>query len=239
MIKNILRNFGIDVVRYPDREMKAMFRLLSWHKINKVLDVGANNGWYANYLRSIGYQHDIISFEPLNGPYRMVAALAAKDSQRHKAVHCALGEFDGTTSIRVSKNLVSSSILEPTVTLNALVPETQTIEMQEIKVQRLDTIFDQYCHREKDRVFLKLDVQGYEKYVLEGAQESMKVIHGLQLETAFVELYSSEMLFQEMMNNIQAQGFELKLILPGFYDDKEGRMLEADCVFMRNTSTLQ
>ncbi len=43
--------------------------------------------------------------------------------------------------------------------------------------------------------FLKLDVQGYERTVLEGAAATIPALVGLQLETSVVELYDGETLF--------------------------------------------
>lgn len=232
-VKQLLNKCGVDIVRYPSPLMRSLAKLLHANRINLVLDVGANDGWYSKNLRSIGYQNKIISFEPLKEPFDKVSAFAKKQGNNHIVLNCALGDFDGTTAIHVSQNSVSSSILNATTTLNSAVSETKYIDIREIMISKLDTIFPTLCNPDKDRVFLKMDVQGYEMHVLRGSMHSLQYIQGIQLETAFVELYEDEKLFKEMVPFIESLGFELFLIIPGFLEKTSGRMLEADCVFMK------
>jgi FkbM family methyltransferase len=57
------------------------------------------------------------------------------------------------------------------------------------QVQRLDDIFSRFKGR---RVFLKIDTQGSEREVLEGAQESLNEIFGVQAELPIVHLYRGD-----------------------------------------------
>lgn len=234
IIKQMLNKWGVDIGRYPSPVMRALGTILKTHDINLVLDVGANDGWYSKHLRSIGYQNRIISFEPLKEPFDQVSAYAKKFGSNHMVMNCALGETDGFSIINVSQNSVSSSILKATATLNKAVSETRYVDSREIKISKLDTIFSSLSNPTHDNIFLKMDVQGYEMNVLRGAVESLQYIQGIQLETAFLELYEDEKLFKDMVPYIESLGFELYLIVPGFLDQTSGRMLEADCVFMRN-----
>jgi len=88
--------------------------------------------------------------------------------------------------------------------------------------------------QKEEKVFLKMDVQGYEKYVLAGATQSLSKIDGIQLEVALIELYAGETLAEEMWNWIRSQGFSLHLIIPGFQHAETGRLLEMDCIFIRD-----
>lgn len=232
-IKRIFNSFGIDIVRYPDPIMKGLTQILLSNNFNIVLDVGANDGWYAKNLRKLGYRGKIVSFEPLAGPFTKLSAYADKGIYDHIVVNMALGERDGVGQINVSHNLVSSSLLEATTELINAAAETKAYRTQDISIAKLDSIFTRYCNPGKDKVFLKMDVQGYEKNVLIGAQENLKHIHGIQLEVALVELYRNETLFKEMVPYIESLGFDLYLIIPGFHDQKTGRLLEVDCVFLR------
>lgn len=64
-----LNRIGIDLRRYPGREVRNRCRLLETYKINTVFDVGANVGQYAVQLRKSGYERRIVSFEPLSDAY--------------------------------------------------------------------------------------------------------------------------------------------------------------------------
>ncbi len=232
-IKNFLNSFGMDIVRYPSPMMKGFSQLLKTNKFDLILDVGANSGFYAKELRKIGYEKRIISFEPLTEPYEELLAYADKSKFNHVALNCALGEFDGKATIHISENSVSSSILKATPELFRAAPETRVFKTQEISILKLDSLFSKYCNPDEDKIFLKMDVQGYEKNVLLGASDSIKHIDGIQLEVALVELYTNELLFKEMLPYVEDLGFELYLLIPGFHDQETGRLLEVDCIFLR------
>ncbi len=232
-VKNLLNSFGMDIGRYPTPIMKGFSQMLKTNKFDLILDVGANNGSYAKELRKLGFKERVVSFEPLTEPYEELRAYANKSKFNHVALNCALGEFDGKAIINISENSVSSSLLEATAELYRAAPETKVFKAQEITVMQLDSIFSKYCNPEKDKIFLKLDVQGYEKNVLLGASNSIKHIDGIQLEVALVELYTNELLFKEMLPYVEDLGFELYLLIPGFHDQETGRLLEVDCIFLR------
>ena len=48
------------------------------NNIECILDIGANIGQYAEYLRQIGFKNDIISFEPLNDAYEILKTKTKK-----------------------------------------------------------------------------------------------------------------------------------------------------------------
>jgi hypothetical protein len=81
--------------------------------------------------------------------------------------------------------------------------------------------------------YMKIDTQGFEKNVIEGAKESLKDIKGLQLELSMVELYQGETLVTDMINYIEDKGFTLYSLEPGFYDTKSGQLLQVDGIFYR------
>ena len=84
------------------------------------------------------------------------------------------------------------------------------------------------------RMFLKLDVQGFEKAVLLGAQQTLPSLVGVELEMSFVPLYDGGMLYLEVFEWAASQGFTLMLIDPMFTDPRTGQILQADGVFIRD-----
>ncbi|CCI32212.1 hypothetical protein [Microcystis sp. T1-4] len=66
-IKKLSRSLGIDLKKYnlQTSETVRMQRLLAYHNIDLVFDVGANIGQYTKLLRELGYSGRIVSFEPL------------------------------------------------------------------------------------------------------------------------------------------------------------------------------
>jgi hypothetical protein len=97
---------------------------------------------------------------------------------------------------------------------------------------RLDEVAGPYL-RPDDRVFLKVDAQGYEAEVLAGAPELLDRLAGIQLEMSLVPLYEGERGFRRLLDDLAALGFEPWLFLPGYFERKLARQLQVDGVFMR------
>lgn len=235
-VRNAVRRLGVDITRYPSGwSGPQLVQLLRAHRVGVVLDVGANEGEYGAMLRRAGYAGRIVSFEPLAGPGRALARRAAKDP-RWSVLPYALGEESGTATINVSGNRGASSSVLPMLDLHAeAAPHARYIGTEEIRLRRLDELWPEVVG-EGERVFLKLDVQGYEAQVLRGAGTHPKECRGLQIETSFVPLYEGSMLLTETLALAQDElGLTPVAVLPGYTDPRTGRMLQSDFVFFRTT----
>jgi hypothetical protein len=82
-------------------------------------------------------------------------------------------------------------------------------------------------------MFLKIDTQGYELPVLEGATRTLKRCVGVQAEMSLLPLYQGQVLFREIIGWLEQREFELWSLLPGFSDPATGRLLQVDGVFFR------
>lgn len=211
---------------------KNLVKLLKNFKINKVFDVGANTGQYAETLFNNGYKGKIVSFEPLTEAYNTLLLKKNKHKEWEVAERCAIGEQDKEISINISKNLWSSSILPILSSHTKYAPESQYIDTEKVQMFKMDTICPKYIE-EDDIIFLKMDVQGYEKFVLKGAENILNRIKGIQTECSLIPLYDGEMLFNESIKNIESKGFTLCDIIPGFRDRSSGKLLQADCIFFK------
>lgn len=97
---------------------------------------------------------------------------------------------------------------------------------------RLDSIFQDY-YQPGDRAYMKIDVQGYEKHVIEGAEAVLDSIVGVQMEVSLVPLYEEEELIGETIKSMSDKGYILMGLEPGFFDRTTGQLLQADCIFFR------
>jgi hypothetical protein len=80
-IKKLFRAAGWDVVSYDPRfnsEARKWY-LLKTMGIKYILDIGANEGQYAQYLRAMGYHGRIASFEPLSVAYEQLLKRMQRD----------------------------------------------------------------------------------------------------------------------------------------------------------------
>lgn len=235
LTKKLLRNLGIEIKRYlPKRsEMARMQHLFAYHNIDLVLDVGANVGDYALLLRDLGYKGQIVSFEPLSAPYAQLVAISDRDRRWEAAPRMAIGDRDGEITINISANDRSSSVLEVLDKHIDAAPDSAYIDSETVKLSSLDTVVPKYLKPEFDSVFLKIDVQGFERQVLEGATKILPRIKGIQLELSLVPLYQGQPHYVDMLKFLERLGYELHGVVYGFTDPKTARLLQMDGIFFR------
>ena len=233
-IKNRANEIGWEIRRYHPAvsEIPRMYQSLVYHKIDLVLDVGANIGQYGMLLRRLGYGGRIVSFEPLSSAYSQLKAASDKDSLWEVAPRAAIGNEDGQISINISANSQSSSVLSILDSHVSAASNSAYIDSEKVKLTRLDTIALDYLE-DADSVFLKIDVQGFEKQVLEGASNILPRVKGIQTEMSLIPLYQGQLLFRETIELLDNLGYELYSAIPGLADPKTGRLLQMDGIFFK------
>lgn len=234
-IKFLFWKIGVDIKRYNiiQNSTARFLKILNDFKINLVFDIGANTGQFATELRKIGYDGEIISFEPLSEPYSILQKSATKDHLWKIAERAAIGQEDGEVEINISTTSTSSSILKMLDSHIIAAPNTTTIGKEIVPLKKLDSISYNYIHN-TSKLLLKIDTQGYEEQVLKGATETIKKTSVLQVEISLIELYQGQKLFVEMIQIIEEMGFELWGIEPAFINPINGRVLQVDAIFCRS-----
>lgn len=235
-LKHLLRTqlwkVGYDVVEYrPDLHPHARRRrLLERAGVDAVLDVGANTGQFASELRAdFGWHGRIVSFEPLASAYAALAARAAADG-RWDAHGYGLGHADGSAQIGVAGNSYSSSLLEMLPAHLAAAPESAYVRRETVPMRRLDSVIDEVCPAPAG-LYLKLDVQGFERQVLAGAQAALSRVRVLQLEMSLTPLYAGAASFGELHALVEARGFVPFALEPGFARRDSGQLLQVDGLY--------
>jgi FkbM family methyltransferase len=213
-------------------EDARLSQLLADHRIDHVLDVGANVGQYAMRLRLGGYRGRITSFEPVASAHAEISARAAGDPAWTVAPRRALGAANGRAILHIS-NRSDMSSLRPmaALTLEALAKSFE-IGRQEVEVARLDAVFDQLVQA-GENVFLKIDAQGSEADILEGAAGVIDRLAGLQVELSLRPMYEGEKTYLELCRWIEDRGFEPFWFTAGNFSKRLGRQLQMDGVFFR------
>lgn len=233
-IQNILKKFSFQLKRYPDSDIRRRLQIIHNQKINCILDIGANTGQYGLYMRSYGYQGKILSFEPLKSAFNKLNTLSKKDDN-WQVFDYGLGHKNTSSTINIANNSSSSSILDMLPRHLNSAPHSKYIDKETIIVKTLDSIYDDLGII-NDKVMLKVDTQGYEKYVIDGAVKSIKNIDMIQLEMSIIPLYENEMLFREMLDYLEIQSFCLYSLENGFADPKTGRLLQVDGIFVKSSN---
>ena len=158
--------------------------------------------------------------------------VASKQKQWIVHNRCAVGAQNGEITINVAQNSQSSSILPMLDAHLVAAPNSQYINKHTAPLITLDSIFDQY-YQAGDRCFLKIDTQGYEAEVLEGAKNSLSRMKYVQVELSVLPLYDSQELYEYFFAYMKKNGLDLWSIIPGFTDRQSGRLLQFDAIFFR------
>jgi FkbM family methyltransferase len=209
--------------------------ILATQRTRLVIDIGANTGQFAAELRTYGYRGKILSFEPLPDAYIELSRNAKRDPH-WDVVASALGSADGVIAFNVAGNSVSSSPLAMLDRHVAAAPGSAVVNQLKVPIARLDSAL---THRrilddlEVQAPYLKIDTQGFEREVLDGAPDTLKKVSAVEVELSFTELYEGQALFDEMLAVLDAAGFRLAGVQPGFWDQQTGETLQIDGLFLR------
>jgi FkbM family methyltransferase len=229
LLRKLGNRFGVDV-KMTDEEI--LMKQLSHNKIDLIFDIGANEGQFSELAFKMGYKGRIVSFEPLTSTYKILIQKSKKYPNWEVAERCAIGEENGEIIIHVSENTLSSSALDILEAHTDAAPESVYKGEEKVKVYKLDTIGKDFIKDSKN-IFLKIDTQGFEEKILKGANEFLKNVKGLLVESSLVKLYEGQALFPHIYSMIIQKGFELWGMEPAFVSKQSGRILQIDAVFFK------
>jgi FkbM family methyltransferase len=208
-----LKRVGLSVIgrgfRFPEgpgnryQELFHLRQLLDELEINCVIDVGASTGMFATELRAIGYEGAIRSFEPVRSAFAELEDAFGSDSQ-WRGYRLALGDEDKTAEINVATSITEMSSF---LTLEG---DWGEVESEQVEVRRLEGLFEEIIELVAEpRVFLKLDTQGFDLEVFEGAGSCLGRIEGLQSELSVVPFYKGMPTYLESLATFEQAGFVL------------------------------
>lgn len=221
-----LRQRGVVVDAYLQLDRKWLHSL----GIATVLDIGANVGQFCQMAHELWPQARIYSFEPLQDCFEELKARMAGASNV-TALNIGLGEERGEKSFERNAFRASSSFLKMTLLHKSSYPKTGRSQTTTVKIERLD---DKAKELELvEPLFIKIDVQGYEDRVLLGGEQTVRRAKVLLLETSFQQLYEGQLLFDDVQRLLLKWGFRYAGAIAQDLSPIDGRILQADSLFVR------
>lgn len=177
---------------YELPELKQLFYVLDefeqQFKLGTACDIGANIGNHSRYFA--GKFKKVVAFEP-NPLIVEILKFNTKSFSNVSILECAVGNFQGTSPIfGTQTNIGGFSVLQNRISVNEQTPSNQ-YPSNAIQVITLDSMIDDLGNLE----FIKIDVEGFETQVIEGAAQSIRkfkpVIAFEQWPKDFINSHSS------------------------------------------------
>ena len=185
-----------------------------------VIDVGVANGTPALY--SVFDESKHLLMEPIKEYEPDLKRIC--ETVNAEYMLAAASSENGTTIIYIGEALHGSSIMQP--------PEGKKQQNREIKLIKLDDV----C-RDKNLLgpfVLKVDVQGAELMVLEGASEILPQCELVILEVSFFNFRPDMPDIYDVVRYMKEKGFAIYEIFSGHNRPLDGARAQADIAFVRD-----
>ena len=234
-VKYIFRIFGLEVTAFNGAmsDYSILYRIIRNNDIDLIVDVGANVGQYASLVGSIGYKNQIFSIEPLNDAHEILCKKSERDFKWKVLPRTAIGDSKGSVTINKSNNSVSSSILNILPIHINSEESSSYVSSEVVSLERLDSFLAEFIDESHKNIFLKIDTQGFEDEVLNGASNILSRINFIQCELSLRPLYENQKLIEDIILKLRSYGFTLVAIAPGFKDPHSKELLQCDGFFAR------
>ncbi|MBL9177485.1 MAG: FkbM family methyltransferase [Verrucomicrobiaceae bacterium] len=209
-------------------------RVISFYQVDCVFDVGANNGWFRNWVRDkVGFDGLIVSFEPIAAQVRTLEKLAANDPL-WIIRSCALGRREEVRDFHIMESDVFSSFLKPDPNQPSKYTDSNVLrDSTPVQVSTVEVEWRKISAQHKvKRMHLKMDTQGFDLEVFAGAEPVLESVITVQSELAFIHLYENGADYRDAIHTYSAAGYRTSMLQPISYDESLC-MVEADGLFVR------
>lgn len=219
---------------YDSLQLLRLKNILQEYEVDLVLDVGANKGQFASALRDIGYQDKIISFEPLSNVYQTLSQKASKDAN-WDVYNLALGQRTGEQTIHIANVSAFSSFLPSNSWCEQRFGKKSVGSKREtVMVHRLDELLREVVENiNQQKIYLKMDTQGYDLEVFAGTDNILNNIVALQSEVSVIPIYENMPHITDSILLFEKAGFDLAGMYPVSYEESTLRVVEFDCLMVK------
>lgn len=188
-----------------------------------VYDIGAADGGWTRQALEYWPNSTYVCFEPLAERKKDLDALHAARPEQILVKDCGVGDADGDLSIGVSDFLWDSSFAYSG-------SSTRTVP-----VRRLDSLIKAGTPLPS---FIKIDVQGFEKRVLDGGQEAMRHADLILMECQFFPFCEDMRTLDMTIAYMSARNFIPYEFVDYLRRPLDGAMGQCDILFVRKDHPL-
>lgn len=139
----------------------------------------------------------------------------------------AVGSSDGQVEFGVGPNIADFHNAKPIV--------DGAVTTRTVPTARLDSLVQDVAAP----VLLKIDVEGFELEVIDGAPELLQKVEVAILETRLFDIFGGTPIFSEVCARMAAEGFEVYDVIDTIARPLDGALVMCDIVFVRRESGLR
>ncbi len=210
-----------------------------------LIDVGARGGLQPNW-KAASRHLKLVGFEPDRDEYARLCAAA--DPKRAVYINAALWREPASLSLNVARDPGTSSVLEPNLPFLRRFPRAERFEVAHqfpVTADSLDRLLA--AHGIEDPDFLKIDTQGSEFAVIEGARTTLaSAILGAEIEVQLAPLYRGQATFGAIDEAMRTAGLQLFDLRPAYwkraagadYGGPKGQLVFGDALYLRTEESL-
>ena len=237
--------FGIHLSKVNRTYKKLSFDDIYQIKIKKktpiIFDVGANQGQSIIRFKKLFPKSSIHAFEPIEKEFNSLQKMF-EDDDSIILNNFAIGEKEDEKDFYITANTSNSSFNKLNLNTKWIKIRSEqfntTIDgyTKEIKKTKIRTL-DQYCKKNNiEKIdLLKVDTQGYEDKVLNGASEILKnnAVYAIEIELMFDNVYERCLNFSDVEKYLIPNHFAFSALEPngGFRNIFEGHMFAVDALY--------
>jgi len=209
-----------------------------------VIDIGARHGVQPRWT-PLGDQVRVIAFECDEAEH---ARLALNGGKNVLYLATALSRERGEADFHIAKSAGLSSFLAPNWDVLRRFPRPERFATVRVIRLKTETLDDQLAANGVNDVdFLKLDTQGTELAILEGARRVLeREALGFEIEVEFLPLYRDQPLFADVDAFARRKGFELVDLRPTYWKRAagveggglQGQLVFGDALYLRAPEAL-
>ena len=184
-----------------------------------VYDIGAAQGSWTAEAARLWPEARFTCFEPLPAWHDALDEMAAEFGSRVTIVRCGVGDTDGTIEMGVTDDLYGSSFAYG------------GSSRARLPVRRLDSLLAEGVIELPS--FVKVDVQGFEGRVLDGAPTVLAAAEVLLLECQFIPFCTEMRTLDETIAHVARLGFVPYEFVDFLRRPLDGAMGQCDILFVR------
>ena len=197
------------------------------------IDVGFNKGQFSSLMLLKFPDSNVWGFDPSpQSSAKYAPILCAAYPSRFSFYNVALGNRDCSAHLNQAVSFDNNSLLRPTSINVSRFPRAAILQdLLTVKCCRLSSF---QSRMPEDNIFLKIDVQGYEMQVLEGATSSLfERIRWIYVELTDLDLYEGQAKADEIRSYIHSLGYDLVADFNVSFDQARSKITYCDSLFVR------